>query len=78
MHAQLSVTSPSNYEAFAAMPLPGTPMQCMPPGSVGKTTRAIFEQLSKRGQEWGEWQKQEEIAQVITNFRREQRNNLLS
>lgn len=58
------------------MPLPGTPMQFMPPGSVGKTTRATFEQLSKRGQEWGEWEKQEEIAQVITEFRREQRSGV--
>jgi B12-binding domain/radical SAM domain protein len=55
------------------MPLPGTPMQFMPPGSVGKTTRATFEKLSKRGQEWGEWQEQEEIAHTITTFRRELR-----
>ncbi len=53
------------------MPLPGTPMQYMPPGSVGKTTRATFEKLSKRGQEWGDWQEQEEIAHSITEFRRE-------
>jgi len=53
------------------MPLPGTPMQYMPPGSVGKTTRATFEKLSKRGQEWGDWQEQEEIALAITEFRRE-------
>ena len=53
------------------MPLPGTPMQFMPPGSVGKTTRATFEQLSKRGQEWGDWQEQEEIAHAITAFRRD-------
>jgi radical SAM superfamily enzyme YgiQ (UPF0313 family) len=53
------------------MPLPGTPMQFMPPGSVGKTTRATFEKLSKRGQEWGDWQEQETIAQTITDFRRE-------
>jgi B12-binding domain/radical SAM domain protein len=52
------------------MPLPGTPMQYMPPGSVGKTTRATFEMLSKRGQEWGDWQEQEEIASTITAFRR--------
>jgi len=52
------------------MPLPGTPMQYMPPGSVGKTTRAIFEKLSKRGQEWGDWQEQEQIAASITEFRR--------
>jgi B12-binding domain/radical SAM domain protein len=51
------------------MPLPGTPMQYMPPGSVGQTTRATFEQLSKRGQEWGDWQEQEEIAYSITKFR---------
>lgn len=55
------------------MPLPGTPMQYMPPGSVGKTTRATFEKLSKRGQEWGDWQEQEEIAHSITEFRRELR-----
>ena len=48
-------------------------MQFMPPGSVGKTTRATFETLSKRGQEWGEWQEQEEIAHTITTFRRELR-----
>jgi hypothetical protein len=45
-------------------------MQYMPPGSVGKTTRATFEMLSKRGQEWGDWQEQEEIASAITAFRR--------
>jgi B12-binding domain/radical SAM domain protein len=59
------------------MPLPGTPMQYMPPGSVGKTTRAIFEKLSKRGQEWGDWQEQEEIATSITEFRRELRGKIL-
>lgn len=53
------------------MPLPGTPMQFMPPGSVGKTTRATFEKLSRRGQEWGDWQEQETIAHTITDFRRE-------
>ncbi len=55
------------------MPLPGTPMQFMPPGSVGRTTRATFEKLSQRGQEWGDWQEQEEIAHAITTFRRELR-----
>jgi radical SAM superfamily enzyme YgiQ (UPF0313 family) len=51
------------------MPLPGTPLQYMPPGSVGKTTRATFEQLSKRGQEWGDWKEQEKIAHSISEFR---------
>ena len=56
------------------MPLPGTPMQFMPPGSVGRTTRATFEKLSQRGQEWGDWQEQEEIAHSISEFRRELRD----
>lgn len=55
------------------MPLPGTPMQFMPPGSVGKTTRSTFEKLSQRGQEWGDWQEQEEIAHAISAFRQETR-----
>jgi radical SAM superfamily enzyme YgiQ (UPF0313 family) len=59
--------------SHAFMPLPGTPMPFMPPGSVGKTTRATFEKLSKRGQEWGDWQEQEEIAQAMTTFRCELR-----
>lgn len=58
------------------MPLPGTPMQFMPPGSVGRTTRATFEKLSRRGQEWGDWQQQEEIAHAITEFRQEIRSDL--
>src|SRR5579875_3868686 len=48
------------------MPLPGTPMQHATPGSVGKATRKTFEMLSKRGQEWGDWEHQEQIAHVIT------------
>ena len=48
-------------------------MQFMPPGSVGKTTRATFERLSQRGQEWGDWQEQEQIAYSISEFRRELR-----
>ena len=55
------------------MPLPGTPMQFMPPGSVGKTTRSTFEALSRRGQEWGDWEEQEEIAHAIAAFRRQTR-----
>jgi len=65
-----------SIHSHSFMPLPGTLMQFMPPGSVGKTTRATFETLSQRGQEWGEWQEQEEIAHTITTFRRELREKL--
>jgi B12-binding domain/radical SAM domain protein len=53
------------------MPLPGTPMQLAAPGSVGKVTRKTFELLSKRGQEWGDWEQQEQIAHIINEFRRD-------
>jgi radical SAM superfamily enzyme YgiQ (UPF0313 family) len=59
------------------MPLPGTPLQFAPPGSVGKTTRHIFEQLSRRGQEWGDWQEQEAMAHTISTFRHEQRTLMM-
>jgi B12-binding domain/radical SAM domain protein len=52
------------------LPLPGTPLQFAPPGSVGKTTRAVFTRLAQRGQEWGQWQQQETLAQLITEIRR--------
>jgi radical SAM superfamily enzyme YgiQ (UPF0313 family) len=68
------VSSKVCIHSHTFMPLPGTPMQFMPPGSVGRTTRATFEKLSRRGQEWRDWQEQEEIAQTITNFRRELRS----
>ncbi len=60
------------------MPLPGTPMQYMTPGSVGKTTRATFEKLSRRGQEWGDWQEQEDIAHTIAEFRQNLRVEISS
>lgn len=52
------------------MPLPGTPLQFAPAGSVGKTTRAVFSHLAQRGQEWGQWQQQEAVARLITQIRR--------
>lgn len=58
------------------MPLPGTPMQHAAPGSVGQATRMIFEKLSKRGQEWGDWQEQEAIAHAIAEFRHELKQKL--
>jgi hypothetical protein len=48
-------------------------MQFMPPGLVGRTTRANFEKLWQRVQEWGDRQEQEEIAHTITTFRWELR-----
>lgn len=51
------------------MPLPGTPMQNMPPGTVGTAMRETFEMLAKRGQEWGNWQDHEEIAAAVAMYR---------
>jgi hypothetical protein len=56
------------------MPLVGAQMQFIPPGSVGRTTRATFEKLLQRDQEWGDGQEQQEFAHSLTEFRRELRS----
>jgi B12-binding domain/radical SAM domain protein len=71
MQRLTAISSQVCIHSHTFMPLPGTPMQLAAPGSVGKTTRKTFEMLSKRGQEWGDWEQQEQIAHVITEFRRE-------
>jgi B12-binding domain/radical SAM domain protein len=74
---RLTAISPKvGIHSHTFMPLPGTPMQHAAPGSVGKATRKTFEILSKRGQEWGDWEHQEQIAHVITEFRRDLKQRL--
>src|SRR5260370_34237772 len=71
---RLTRTSPKVViHSHTFMPLPGTPMQYMPPGSVAKTPRATFEKLTKRGQREEAGQEQEEIARSSTKLRRELR-----
>ena len=55
--------------AHTFMPLPGTPLQNKPPGSVGKTMRETFALLAQRGQEWGNWEDHEQIAAAIAAYR---------
>ena len=55
--------------AHTFMPLPGTPMQNMPPGTVGASMRQTFAILARRGQEWGNWEDHENIAAAIAAYR---------
>ena len=55
--------------AHTFMPLPGTPMQNMPPGTVGASMRQTFAVLARRGQEWGNWEDHENIAAAIAAYR---------
>ncbi len=55
--------------AHTFMPLPGTPMQQMPPGVVGRSMRETFAYLAKRGQEWGNWEDHEQIAAAVAAYR---------
>ena len=55
--------------AHTFMPLPGTPMANMPPGTVGKTMRETFAILAQRGQEWGNWEDHESVAAAIAIYR---------
>lgn len=56
--------------AHTFMPLPGTPLQRMPPGSVGQNMRETFALLAKRGQEWGNWEDHEQVAAAIAAYRK--------
>jgi B12-binding domain/radical SAM domain protein len=63
--------------AHTFMPLPGTPMQNMPPGTVGATMRKTFALLASRGQEWGNWENHETIAAAIAAYRSQFRDGAL-
>jgi B12-binding domain/radical SAM domain protein len=76
MQRLTAISSKVCIHSHTFMPLPGTPMQLAAPGSVGKATRKTFEILSKRGQEWGDWEEQEKIAHAVVEFRREIKQNL--
>lgn len=64
-----SISSKVCIHAHTFMPLPGTPMQNMPPGKVGTTMRETFAILAKRGQEWGNWEDHETTAAAIAAYR---------
>jgi hypothetical protein len=67
---RLTSMSPKVYMySHTFLPLPGTSLQVAPPGSVGRTTRAVCTCLAQRGREWGQWQQQETLAQLIREFR---------
>lgn len=54
------------------MPLVGTPFSKGAPGTVDPKTRQLLENLRGRGLEYGDWKKQETIAEESTEYIKEQ------
>jgi B12-binding domain/radical SAM domain protein len=44
------------------MPLPGTPLECTPPGTVDPALHPLLDRLASQGHQIGQWRKQEQIA----------------
>jgi radical SAM superfamily enzyme YgiQ (UPF0313 family) len=56
------------------MPLVGTPFSNGNPGKVDSKTRKFLESLRGKGLEYGDWQKQESVAEESTAYLKEQLN----
>lgn len=57
------------------MPLAGTPWANSPPGRVDKKTRRLLDRLAGKGQQYGQWRKQQEAAREIVKFRKAMLSN---
>jgi len=52
------------------MPLAGTPWANSPPGRVDRKTRRLLNRLAGKGQQYGQWRKQQVAARAIVRFRK--------
>lgn len=50
------------------LPLPGTPWRDMPPGRVAPAVRAQVAELTSRGQAYGSWERQQEVARTLAEL----------
>jgi B12-binding domain/radical SAM domain protein len=55
----------ARVHAHAFMPLPGTPWRAAPPGAIDAETARFLEHLASRGRAYGQWRKQEGIAERL-------------
>jgi len=47
------------------MPLPGSPLANAPPGRIDYRTRRFLDELASRGEQFGHWRQQEQLAAVV-------------
>jgi len=52
------------------MPLAGTPWAGAPPGRVDRRTARLLNGLAGKGQQYGQWRKQQDAARTIATFRK--------
>ncbi len=57
--------------AHAFIPLPGTPWEDKPAGSIPLVVRKYIERLTGRGKVFGVWRRQETLAKIIHTFYRD-------
>jgi len=59
----------ARIHSHAFMPLAGTPWAEAPPGDVEPETRDLLERLTGRGQQFGQWRKQQEDCRAVVDLR---------
>jgi len=63
-------TMGARVHSHTFMPLAGTPWANTPAGRVDKKTRKLLNSLAGKGQQYGQWRKQQEAARAIIRFRK--------
>lgn len=60
----------ARIHAHTFLPLPGTPLETAPPGRIPKSVKKFILKISGKGKVYGEWIKQERLAQIIDEYRK--------
>jgi len=68
-HMERVASMGARIHAHVFMPLPGTPFSFAPPGKIGSKLRKSLYKLLGRGLVYGQWERQERIAEVIAKLR---------
>jgi len=68
-HMRKVVTLGGRVHAHVFLPLPGTPLARAPPGRIPVKVRKFMYKLLGRGFLYGQWERQERLAQMIAKLR---------
>ena len=70
-HIEKVISLGARIHAHVFMPLPGTPLEFAPPGTIDVRVRKFILKLIGKGYVYGYWEKQEIIAREISRLRSE-------
>jgi len=68
-HMERVASMGARIHAHVFMPLPGTPFSFAPPGKISNRLRKSLYKLLGKGLVYGQWERQERIAEVIAKLR---------